>query len=114
MTTFPELERITFDPDVMGGKPCIRGMRIPVGTILGLIASGAEREEILRLSPIWRRKTSARRWRTRSEGNQPSATTRQIVASFESAMVSAPSGCLQSRKTHLLFGGHHELPFKSS
>lgn len=51
MTTFPELERITFDPDVMGGKPCIRGMRVTVGMILGLIASGTEQEEILRLYP---------------------------------------------------------------
>ncbi len=30
---FPELERITIDPRVMGGKPCIRGIRITVGTI---------------------------------------------------------------------------------
>lgn len=43
----PELERITFNPAVMGGKPCIRGMRVTVGTIVGLIASGASREEIL-------------------------------------------------------------------
>ncbi len=42
-----ELDRITFDPNVMGGKPCIRGMRVTVGTIVGLIASGATREEIL-------------------------------------------------------------------
>ena len=35
----------------MGGKPCIRGMRVTAGTILGLIASGADREEILRLYP---------------------------------------------------------------
>jgi len=48
---FPDLERITFDPAVMGGKPCIRGMRVTVGTILGLIASGADRAEILRLYP---------------------------------------------------------------
>ena len=48
---FPELERITFDPSVMGGEPCIRGMRVTVGMILGLIASGAERSEILRLYP---------------------------------------------------------------
>ncbi len=34
------LTRITFDPNVMGGKPCIRGMRVTVGTIVGLIASG--------------------------------------------------------------------------
>jgi uncharacterized protein (DUF433 family) len=49
--TFPELDRITFDPAVMGGKPCIRGMRVTVGMILGLIASGAGRAEILRLYP---------------------------------------------------------------
>jgi len=48
---FPDLERITFDPAVTGGKPCIRGMRVTVGMILGLIASGAEREEILKLYP---------------------------------------------------------------
>jgi hypothetical protein len=34
------LDRITFDPNVMGGKPCIRGMRVTVGTIGGLVASG--------------------------------------------------------------------------
>jgi uncharacterized protein (DUF433 family) len=49
--TFPSLERITFDPAVMGGKPCIRGMRVTVGTILGLIASGTNQDEILRLYP---------------------------------------------------------------
>ena len=43
----PQLDRITFDPKVMGGKPCIRGLRVTVGTIVGLIASGATPEEIL-------------------------------------------------------------------
>ena len=43
----PQLDRITFDPNVMGGKPCIRGMRVTVGTIVGQIASGATAEEIL-------------------------------------------------------------------
>ena len=43
----PQLDRITFDPNVMGGKPCIRAMRVTVGTIVGLIASGATFEEIL-------------------------------------------------------------------
>lgn len=42
-----KLDRITFDPQVMGGKPCIRGMRVTVGTIVGLIASGATPEEVL-------------------------------------------------------------------
>ena len=44
-----QLTRITFDPNVMGGKPCIRGMRITVGTIIGLLASGKSAEEILTL-----------------------------------------------------------------
>ena len=48
---FPELDRITIDPKVMGGKPCIRGMRVTVGTITGLIASGASFQEILELYP---------------------------------------------------------------
>ena len=43
----PQVERITFDPSVMGGKPCIRGMRVTVGTIVGLIARGATHELIL-------------------------------------------------------------------
>ena len=43
----PQLGRITFDPNVMGGKPCIRGMRVTAGTIVGLIASGATPDEIL-------------------------------------------------------------------
>ena len=45
------LSRITFDPGVMGGKPCIRGMRVTVGMIVGLMASGHEKEEILKLYP---------------------------------------------------------------
>ena len=46
-----ELTRITFDPQVMGGKPCIRGLRVTVGTIVGLIASGHSNEKILALYP---------------------------------------------------------------
>lgn len=46
-----ELQRITRDPEVMGGKPCIRGMRVTVGTILGLLASGHSEEEILEAYP---------------------------------------------------------------
>jgi uncharacterized protein (DUF433 family) len=45
------LARITVDPAVMGGKPCIRGMRVTVGTIVGLVAAGHNSEEILRLYP---------------------------------------------------------------
>lgn len=46
-----KLTRITFDPNVMGGKPCIRGLRVTVGTIVGLIASGHSHDEILKLYP---------------------------------------------------------------
>ncbi len=44
METF---DRITHDPQVMGGKPCIRGLRVTVGTVLGLLADGATWEQIL-------------------------------------------------------------------
>ncbi|MGB3683819.1 MAG: DUF433 domain-containing protein [Rubrobacteraceae bacterium] len=46
-----DFRRITRDPDVMGGKPCIRGMRVTVGTILGLLASGHSEKEILDAYP---------------------------------------------------------------
>ena len=38
---------ITLDPAVMGGKPCIRGMRVTVGMILGLLAAGRSHKQIL-------------------------------------------------------------------
>ena len=41
------LSRITHDPAIMGGKPCIRGMRITVGTVVGLLAAGRSMDEIL-------------------------------------------------------------------
>ena len=47
----PALTRITHDPAIMGGKPCIRGLRVTVGTIVGLVAAGRSREEILRMYP---------------------------------------------------------------
>lgn len=45
------LDRITFSPTVMSGKPCIRGMRVTVGTIVGMVASGHTIEAILKLYP---------------------------------------------------------------
>ena len=45
------LDRITFDPRVMGGKPCIRGLRVTVGMIVGLVAAGRTRDEFLKLYP---------------------------------------------------------------
>ena len=46
-----QIERITSDPDVMGGKPCIRGQRVTVAMVLGLLASGHSRDEILKAYP---------------------------------------------------------------
>ena len=45
------MARITHDPQVVGGKPCIRGMRVTVGTLLGLMAAGLSHEEILNYYP---------------------------------------------------------------
>lgn len=44
-------ERIVISPEVMGGKPCIRGTRVTVGIIVGLLSKGHSQEEILRLYP---------------------------------------------------------------
>ncbi len=45
------LTRITLDPAVMGGKPCIRGMRVTVGTLVGLFAAGHSIADILKAYP---------------------------------------------------------------
>ena len=45
------LTRITFNPEVMGGKPCIRGMRVTVGTIVGLIGAGKTIDDVLKEYP---------------------------------------------------------------
>ncbi len=45
------LTRITINPEVMGGKPCIRGMRVTVGAIVGLMAAGRSIQEILTAYP---------------------------------------------------------------
>jgi len=46
-----QFSRITLDPMVMGGKACIRGLRVTVGTIIGLLAAGRSRDEILKAYP---------------------------------------------------------------
>jgi uncharacterized protein (DUF433 family) len=42
-----ELDRITVDPDQMGGVPCVRGLRVPVATVLRMLAGGMSEREIL-------------------------------------------------------------------
>lgn len=44
-------ERITVDPKQMGGVPCIRGLRIPVATVVAVVAEGMTTEEILKAYP---------------------------------------------------------------
>ena len=44
-------DRVTFDPKIMGGRACIRGMRIPVSVIVSQVAYGASNDEILREYP---------------------------------------------------------------
>ena len=69
------LTRITLDPDVMGGKPCIRGLRITVGTIVGLVASGRTIPEILAAYPYLEaddiREALLRRVARRRNGSPP-------------------------------------------
>jgi uncharacterized protein (DUF433 family) len=49
------LARITHDPKVMGGRPCIRGLRVTVSTVLGLLASGQTPDDILAAYPYLER-----------------------------------------------------------
>ena len=46
-----ELDRITFDSDVMGGRACIRGMRITASLVINLVANGMTTEEIIEAYP---------------------------------------------------------------
>ena len=45
------LDRITFDPDIMGGRACIRGMRITVSQIINLVANGMTSADVIRDYP---------------------------------------------------------------
>ncbi|WP_026904239.1 DUF433 domain-containing protein [Pedobacter glucosidilyticus] len=45
------LTRIVLDPNVMGGKPCIKGLRVTVGTLIGLLASGLSFKDVLEMYP---------------------------------------------------------------
>ncbi len=51
----PQLDRITRQPDVMGGKACIRGMRVTVGMIVGQVAAGRSVDELLAEYPYLER-----------------------------------------------------------
>ncbi len=53
------LDRITSDPEVMGGRPCIRGMRIRVADVLEMLAGGASQAEILEDFPYLEREDIA-------------------------------------------------------
>ncbi len=46
-----KLDRITVDPQVMGGRPCIRGLRMPVSRVLGMLAAGEDEAAILKNHP---------------------------------------------------------------
>ncbi len=51
MTTLKPFDRITVDPNIMNGRPCIRGMRVQVSLILSLVANGMGTEEIIKAYP---------------------------------------------------------------
>ena len=46
-----KFKRITVDPEQMGGVPCVRGLRVPVATIVGMVAEGMSEAQILRAYP---------------------------------------------------------------
>jgi uncharacterized protein (DUF433 family) len=54
-----QFNRITMDPEVMGAKPCVRGLRVTVGTLVGLMASGHSKADILKAYPYLEERRSA-------------------------------------------------------
>ena len=48
-----KFSRITVDPQQMGGAPCVRGLRIPVATVVGMMADGMTRQEIQNIPSRW-------------------------------------------------------------
>lgn len=46
-----ELDRITFDPEIMGGRACVRGMRVTVSLLLNMVAGGMSEDEIIDAYP---------------------------------------------------------------
>lgn len=68
------LDRVTVDPQQCGGRPCIRGLRIRVADILGLLSAGASHEEIL--------------------ADYPFLETQDILAALEYATVQAEHAIL--------------------
>ncbi len=57
-----KFHRITLDPEKCFGKPCIRGLRMPVASILSYLSSGMTIDEILTEGRNWSEKTSTRLW----------------------------------------------------
>ena len=52
VSSVEHFKRITFEPKIMGGQACIRGMRIPVSLIINLVANGMKTEEIIKEYPV--------------------------------------------------------------
>ncbi len=65
MTVIKPFNRITVDPNIMDGKPCIRGMRIQVSLILNLVANGMSSEEIIEAYPYIEREDISQCFRKR-------------------------------------------------
>jgi uncharacterized protein (DUF433 family) len=63
-TLAEQLDRITQNPEIMGGKACIRGMRVTVGMIVGQIGAGRSIDDVLADFPYLERETSCRRYGT--------------------------------------------------
>ena len=60
-----QFDRITVDPDRLGGKPCIRELRISVGMVVQMVAAGKTIDEILAEYPYLEQTMSSRHWTIR-------------------------------------------------
>ncbi len=100
--TLPGFERITMDPTVMGGKPCLRGLRVTVGLVTGLVASGTSFAEILQLYPYLeeadiRAALSYAAWRTEEHDLPPLSGVRILLDMNLTTAMASPFGASGSR-----------------
>ena len=76
-------DRITVDPDKMGGAPSIRGLRIPVATVVGMVADGMSEEEILKAYPDLEREDVREALQRSVEGVAPLDVSRHCDSTWE-------------------------------
>src|SRR2546428_686531 len=101
------LDRITVDPEQMGGVPCLRRLRIPVATVVGMVADGMTEREILAVLTRFRRLAPRAPWEdfVRTAARTPEG--RRALAAFHRARRLLAFTAAKREALAMLLGRHH-------